>query len=256
MPALSIGAQNNKKNVMKKKLYISTSCFDIKYKFEKFLLYCHKNNINNLEFSGIHEYEKNSNLLNALKKYNNINFFFHNYFPSPKNTFVLNFLSNSKKIFTKSKNLIINSVNIARKSKASLYGFHPGYFRDGIIKSNGHFQFYSKKISNFENSLDKFEYRLTKLLKEISYNGPKNDIFIAIENLFPDKLGNVDSFMINYEEIDKVFSLNIIKKKKYLFNIRFRSPANHFKKAKILQKRGCKFYNFKIWRQNNRSSYF
>ncbi len=202
---------------MSKNLFISTSCLknkeyanNIPRMLEMFM----ENNIYNVEFSGVHKFTNNNLLINYVKKFKKkkMNFLLHNYFPPPKKEIVMNFLSHNKKRLKESEKIIFNAVKISRKAGIDLYGFHPGYYRDGIIKRDGHFKLFKTKKMTFGKAIIEFDKNLESMVRKINYD-KNNDVFIAIENLFPSKNGEVESFMTNFSELDQVFSLDNMKKK-------------------------------------------
>ena len=179
-------------------IFISSSCFKER-NYEILFEQCLKNKLFNIELTGVHSYLQEKKFIELLKSYKKkgLNFTFHNYFPIPKKEFVFNFLSKNKTIKLRSTNLILNALNIMKSSKVNVYTFHPGYYRDAMIKKNGHFKFYGKKNNDFIQNLNLFNKRIENLKNNIK----KNHI-IGIENLFPNSDSTCDSFMCTFEEIN------------------------------------------------------
>lgn len=123
-------------------IYISSSCVKnstIKQSIEELV----SNNILNIELSGGTQYytDIEYDLLSLQTKYD-LNIICHNYFPPPKENFVLNLASLNDEIYEKSIQHLIKSINLSKKIGASKFGFHAGFFMDISTNEIG------KKISN------------------------------------------------------------------------------------------------------------
>lgn len=224
------------------KLYISSSCFKINKKLDFFLNYCQENNINNIELSGVHPYEKINNIIKIINKYKKkLNLIFHNYFPAPKKAIAMNFISKKKNINFNSEKIIKNSILIASKCDVKIYGFHPGYVRDATIKKNGFFNFTGKSFSINEGQkkfITKFKYFYEKNI----YKNKK--ILIGLENLFPQNNGDRNSIMCTFEEVNEIFS-NIKYKNVFLLldlgHLGISSNILNFDRFKFLENIAKKF---------------
>ena len=83
--------------------------------------------IKKIELSaGRYDADINKNL-NKLT-YNNISFLFHNYFPVPSEPFVINLCSENEKIYTLSKQLIMNAIQKSSEFGVKNYAFHAGFY--------------------------------------------------------------------------------------------------------------------------------
>ena len=109
-------------------LYVSTTFIKDNQKIKIALDILKSAGIKNVELGSNHIYESN---YNYIKKYN-FNFLVHNYFPIPKENFVINIASFDKKIREKSLNQIKKSINFYKKIGAKIYTFHPGFIVDPI----------------------------------------------------------------------------------------------------------------------------
>ena len=114
-------------------IYISTGGFK-KLSAAKTIKKFSKIGIKDIELSG-GKYEPD--LLKKLKKFNQFNLKAHNYFPPPKEPFVLNLASMDKKIYKKSENLILNAVRFSKEIKSNFYSFHAGFLCDITPKDLG-----------------------------------------------------------------------------------------------------------------------
>ncbi len=125
-------------------IFISTS--SIKHdKISNSVLELANNNFKNIELSGGTKYYENfeDDLLELKDKYN-LNYRCHNYFPPPKEPFVLNLASLNDDIYDRSFNHLVNSINLSKKLGAEKFGFHAGFFIDVQLNEVG------KKIAKRE----------------------------------------------------------------------------------------------------------
>ena len=77
---------------MSNNIFLSTTCFN-KDSLEEIIKISRYNGITNLEISGGLEFINEKKLLDLFEKNIDINFRFHNYFPIPRNPFVINLAS-------------------------------------------------------------------------------------------------------------------------------------------------------------------
>lgn len=194
-------------------LYVSSSCLKKTYSFEKHINLFLKNNIMNVELSGIHEYTSLKLLENKIKFFQKkkMKFTFHNYFPAPKKEIILNLISRKKNNFISSQKLIDNALHLANRTGIKIYAFHPGYLKEGYIK-NKKFFFSREKLQNYETSYKVFQDRLSKII--IKNKDNLKNVNLGLENLFPLPKNKKISLMNNFFEINKIFSNNFLKKNK------------------------------------------
>ena len=156
------------------KVYISTGGFSklSGYNASKKLL---KNKISNVELSG-GLFEKNSiNNIAKLKK--KLNFRIHNYFPPPKNPFVLNIASLNQKSSKKSMDHVYASIKYCKKLNSDFYSFHAGFLCDPKVDHLGK-KFFTKKMFNRQKAINIFLKRINK----ISKFAQKLNVNILVEN--------------------------------------------------------------------------
>jgi len=180
-------------------IYISTSCVKntkIKDSVEELAT----NGFKNIELSGGTEYYDNFefDLLDLKDKYN-LNYRCHNYFPPPKEPFVLNLASLDDEIFQMSFDHLQEAISLSHRLGADKFAFHAGFFINIRLSEIG------KKLSksnlfNKAESIDRF-CNAFKLLKNKA-NGI--DLFIE-NNVFSKK--NADTYsgdnpfmMTNFDE--------------------------------------------------------
>ena len=158
---------------MKNKIFLSTTCFSSKNLIE-ILNTCRTNQILNLEISGNINYLNDRSLKNLFDQYEDINLRFHNYFPVPKNHFVLNLAHKE----TKEKSLInlIKGGEYSKNYGGNIFSFHAGLRFNPKMSSLGSEQ---KKYesTSYDESYKILEQSIIKL-----QNNNKNKIKLCIEN--------------------------------------------------------------------------
>ena len=133
-------------------------------------------NIKFIELSG-GLYSKD--LLINLSKYieSGVKFQIHNYFPPPKNPFILNLASSDDSIRKQSLNHVMNSLKCCKILKSNFYSFHAGFLCDFSISEIG------KKIKNRQlNDRKKSKDIFYKSLEKISKVASDLNINLMIEN--------------------------------------------------------------------------
>ena len=107
----------------------------------------------------------------------------HNYFPTPRKSFVLNISSTDLSIRKKSINHIKNAIDFSNRIKAKLYTFHPGFLTDpkgpNPTSENYDFQWDGDQLSN-KNHLESKSIMYDSLKIIVDY-ASKKSVKIAIE---------------------------------------------------------------------------
>ena len=108
-------------------IYVSSSCSK-EEEIGAVILELARDGFCNIELSGGTEYYEGyeNDILDLKKKYN-LNYLVHNYFPPPKEHFVLNLASLDDVVFEKSFNHLRKAIVLAKKLGASRLSFHAGY---------------------------------------------------------------------------------------------------------------------------------
>ena len=108
-------------------IYISTS--SIRHnRIGSSVLELVKNNFYNIELSGgTNYYESFEDELLELKEKYNLNYRCHNYFPPPKDPFVLNLASLNNDTYDRSFEHLVNSIELSKKLGSDKFGFHAGF---------------------------------------------------------------------------------------------------------------------------------
>lgn len=100
-----------------------------------------------IELGSIHCYERD--LADALRK-KPAEFLVHNYFPPPKDPFVINIASPDDELREKSIRHILDSITFCKAIGARLYTFHPGFLSDpdgpSSSPSNYDFRFRAERL--------------------------------------------------------------------------------------------------------------
>lgn len=162
--------------------------------------------ISNIELSGGNGYYPRTDLI---KRLDNLiekgveNLLIHNYFPPPKNNFVLNFASGNRNIVRQSMALADRSLELCQQYNIPYYSFHPGYLFDGVEGHDGHFEFSHDSFLPYEKALDRFMFQMERLCEKAR----KRRVGLAVENLFVAP-GNVKtSLCCSFEEMQEIMSL-------------------------------------------------
>jgi sugar phosphate isomerase/epimerase len=144
-------------------IYVSSSCVKHK-KIKDSVQELANAGFKNIELSGGTEYYDGfeDDLLNLKDKYN-LKYICHNYFPPPKEHFVVNLASLNDEIYSKTLTHLTNSILLSQKLGSSVFGFHAGSFIDVNVREIG------KKISK-SDTYDSFAavQRFIKGFKELS----------------------------------------------------------------------------------------
>lgn len=136
-------------------IFVSTSCINKRNLIEVIKLLA-ENNILNIELSGGCTYiEDIFNTLIELKREYNLNYLVHNYFPPPKEDFILNLASTDSNIWQKSLEHYKKSIELAIDCQCEKYGLHAGFFIDPDTSEIGK-NFSAQKIFDKNASIKKF----------------------------------------------------------------------------------------------------
>jgi len=112
-----------------------------------------------------------------LKIKNKVNFRIHNYFPPPKNPFVLNLASTDQEISNLSLNHVYNSIELCSQLGSKYYSFHAGFLCDLNISELGK-KISKRKLISRDKGIDIF----LKNLELIAKKAKEWDVNIMVEN--------------------------------------------------------------------------
>jgi len=162
-------------------LFVSSTFFKDGTSIEYALKQCEKFDICNIELGSNHNYSDNFN--STIKSFK-FNYLVHNYFPIPKNSFVLNMASNDKDIVERSIKHVFEAIDFCEMTGSLLYTFHPGFLSDpkGPNSSSQNYDFlWDDSMLNLTNSYNNaFETMLSSIDKCANYASQKK-VRIAIE---------------------------------------------------------------------------
>lgn len=198
-------------------IYISTTFASDQSSVLDVLKLCKHNGIKNLELGSNH-----SNELDVEQGVQQYDFCYlvHNYFPIPKEPFVINIASADDEIYQRSVNHIFNAINFCQQIGSGLYTFHPGFLTDpdGANKdaSNYDFQFEDSylKGKTYEEAYD----RMVEAVSHIVPYAKARGIRIAIEtegsvlkkdHLLMQRPGEYERFFRDFSTDDIGINLNI-----------------------------------------------
>jgi sugar phosphate isomerase/epimerase len=168
------------------RVYISSGAFKTK-KIDKIFKICEKLNIKNIELSANIEHDENIED-KIYKKIKNFNFLLHNYFPAPKEPFLLNFASSNEEIIQKSFNLAKKAIDISSIVGAEFYAVHCGFTFD----SDGSHLGNSSQMNLKRISLDKAYNNFIKNIKILNNYAKRKNVKLAIENNVIADFGLID----------------------------------------------------------------
>ena len=144
----------------------------------------------------------------------------HNYFPIPKDSFVLNIASFKPEIRLRSIEHIKKAIDFCTEANARIYTFHPGFLTDptgsNTTKHNYDFQWDEKQLQNTNYEIAK--KNMFNALDEVAKYAQSKKITIAIEtegslnkknHLLMQKPDEYLEFMEKYNEDDIGVNLNI-----------------------------------------------
>ena len=125
-------------------IFVSSSCVKNK-KIKDSIVELANNGFRNIELSGgTEDYDGIENDILELKDKYNLNLLCHNYFPPPKEHFVLNLASLNNEVYKRSFNHIVKAISLSEKISAPKFGFHAGFYIDIKVTDIG------KKITKTE----------------------------------------------------------------------------------------------------------
>lgn len=211
--------------------YLSTSCFGNTYVSEA-ILKCKDISEKYVEISAPHFFQPLDKLKDTLKNFRDLDYQFtlHNYFPPPKNSFVLNMASKDNLIKELSKKLVEDALNLSIIAESKIYGIHAGYLGKPFEKQGGIFEFEDNYCS-YSKALD----LSVKFVNEVAPKFEKNGVNFLIENLFPSQDIN-HSLFCSLEQI-KEFISQVPKTVGFLLDLghlNISSNLMNFDRAKFL----------------------
>ncbi len=156
-------------------IYVSSTCVKherIKESIDELA----RNGFKNIELSGGTKYYQGyeEDLL-ALKDKYNLNYLLHNYFPPPKEDFILNLASLDDGIYKKSVEFYEKAISLSKRIGSKKFGLHAGFFIDFDVRDIGR-DIPLNKLCDKDKAIKRFCSGY-KHLKEMA-----SDIELYIEN--------------------------------------------------------------------------
>ena len=166
--------------------------------------FCENSMITSIEIGSNHSYESD---YSYVKNYS-FEYLVHNYFPVPKESFVVNIASLDDNIHQRSIKHIKSSIDFCYKINSKLYTFHPGFLTDpkGSNKSYQNYDFrwnndYLKK-ANYQMAWE----RMVVAFQEIIPYAREKQVSIAFET--EGSVHKKDHLMLQYpKEYEQFFKL-------------------------------------------------
>ena len=145
-------------------IYVSSSCVK-KKSIVSVIETLAKKGIKNIELSGGSQYEQGTlETLQALRKKLNLNFRLHNYFPAPKDEFILNLASEEAHTFRQSYEHLEKAIRWSASLGAKRYAFHAGFYIPITIHDIGK-KIPRSKLQDVQTSQERFYSAYRKLEK-------------------------------------------------------------------------------------------
>ena len=181
--------------------FLSTSCFrnlDLASAIDE----AGKLSNKHVEISAPHPYESLTSIKKILSNYKKkkFKFTFHNYFPTPKKSFVLNLATEDLIIQKYIKQMFNNVLELSSYAENEIYGVHAGYRTKAVAKGEA-FQF-GKRLISYERALK----NSITFVNNISPAFKNRKINFLVENLFPSKKIH-HSLFCTFEQIHEFMSL-------------------------------------------------
>jgi sugar phosphate isomerase/epimerase len=162
------------------KIFLSTTFATDGSKISDVLQLCEEHNFFNLELGSNHAYEEDFERIVGKHAFQ---YLVHNYFPIPKDSFILNIASMDDGIRQRSINHVFQAIDFSERIGAGLYTFHPGFLTDplgaNLDSKNYDFQFNDDSL-HLDNLSQAFE-RLVPAITDIIKYSKKKSVQIAIE---------------------------------------------------------------------------
>lgn len=157
-------------------LFVSTSCLLYEQPIGSRISLYQQHNLNNIELGGMVSVTKNDlSQINLLKA----NFLIHNYFPPPREAFVLNLASNDDDIRKRSLEMVLKAIDLSSEIGAAFYSIHGGFITDPVSFDGTSFVLPCPESSDAAiRAIDRF----VETLKTALEHAEKCKVGILVEN--------------------------------------------------------------------------
>ncbi len=191
-------------------IYISSSCVKHK-KIKDSVQELVDNGFKNIELSGGTEYYDGfEDDLLELKEQYNLNYMCHNYFPPPKEHFVLNLASLNDDIYEKTFTHLVKAIELSKKLGTKKFGFHAGFYINIEVKEIGK-KLTKSNLANINESITKFciGYKKLKAIADNVNLYLENNVYSSTN--YDTYNGEIIAMLLSYQD-------NIELKNKIDFN--------------------------------------
>lgn len=184
-------------------VYVSTGAFKNK-SLKSILQDAGKNHITHIELSAGLNYLDDVEAL--LKSHcNDISYLIHNYFPTPKEPFVLNLASEDSYIVGKSMDMCKRAIDMAARYKIPFYSVHSGFAFDSKGKELGN----ESQLKLPRISIQTAKENFIKNLAGVCKYAKEKEVKIAIENnVFAGYAKGYDDLYLGVTEADLMEIIN------------------------------------------------
>lgn len=190
------------------RVWVSTACLKGDRSLPHVLTRYHAMGLRQIEISAPHPYLTLDALTALIDRYQaeGVRFIFHNYFPSPERSIILNLTSADRTKRDAAWRIVANATELARRTGVPLYGVHPGYLRDGTANERtGMFDF-AGGARSLDDCLEVITGEFRRFYTDLGFEAADRRVFLALENLFPDPDGSPQSIMCTLGEIERVIA--------------------------------------------------
>jgi sugar phosphate isomerase/epimerase len=188
------------------RVWVSTACLKGDRSLPHVLARYQAMGLTQVEISAPHPYMTLDDLATLIGRHQaeGMRFIFHNYFPAPERSIILNLTSAEPGKREAAWGIVANATGLARRTGVPLYGVHPGYLRDGTANERtGMFDF-AGRARSLDDCLDVITGDFRRFYADLGLEAPEGQVYLALEKLFPDRDGSLTSIMCTLPEIERV----------------------------------------------------
>jgi sugar phosphate isomerase/epimerase len=188
------------------RVWVSTACLRGDRALPHVLERYHAIGLEQVEISAPHPYLPLDELAALIARFQarGMRFIFHNYFPSPRESVVLNLTSADPGRRRLAWEIVANATALARRTGVPLYGVHPGYLRDGTADDRTGVFHFAGGTRTVDDCLAVITEDFKRFYGGLGVEGEDQRVFVALENLFPAEDGGATSIMCTLAEIRRV----------------------------------------------------
>ncbi len=193
-------------------IYVSSTCSG-KSTIREAIVSLTDKGYRNIELSGGLQFdERCTETIIELQQTYQLNFLIHNYFPPPKNDFVLNLASLDDVIYEKSIKLLETALQLTHKLGADKFGFHAGFFVDRPVSELGA-RFKKENLANRNEALDRFcrgVNRLKRRFPDIKLYMENNCYSQSNYQVYGDQIPFMLLDLKDFEELNRIVEIDLL----------------------------------------------